>query len=86
MTKAWFPAAGVILLIGFIPGMPNLLFVFFGLLAAAAGYYFFKSQKKKYFLLMMTVLLKMMLKNKIKLNFKRLQIICSVNSIRIWSN
>ena len=47
MTKAWFPAAGVILLIGFIPGMPNLLFVFFGLLAAAAGYYFFKKSKKE---------------------------------------
>ena len=27
MTKAWFPAAGVLLLIGFIPGMPNLLFI-----------------------------------------------------------
>ena len=47
MTKAWFPAAGVILLIGFIPGMPNLLFVFFGLLAAAAGYYFYKKSKKE---------------------------------------
>ena len=31
MTK-FISAAGVILLIGFIPGMPNLLFVFFGLL------------------------------------------------------
>ena len=30
ITKAWFPAAGVLLLIGFIPGMPNLLFVFLG--------------------------------------------------------
>ncbi|MEC8099815.1 MAG: flagellar biosynthesis protein FlhA [Pseudomonadota bacterium] len=47
MTKAWFPAAGVILLIGFIPGMPNLLFVFFGLLAAATGYYFYKKSKKE---------------------------------------
>ena len=28
ITKAWFPAGGVLLLIGFIPGMPNLLFVF----------------------------------------------------------
>ena len=27
MTKAWFPAAGVLLLIGFIPGMPNFLFI-----------------------------------------------------------
>ena len=27
MTKAWIPAAGVLLLLGFIPGMPNLLFI-----------------------------------------------------------
>ena len=68
MTKAWFPAAGVILLIGFIPGMPNLLFVFFGLLAAAAGYYFYKKSKKEIMSSMKKIMLKMMLKNKIKLN------------------
>ena len=45
ITKAWFPAAGVLLLIGFIPGMPNLLFVFFGSMAALAGYYFYKKSK-----------------------------------------
>ncbi len=46
MTKAWIPAAGVLLLIGFIPGMPNFLFVFFGILAALAGYYFYKRSNK----------------------------------------
>ena len=47
ITKAWVPAAGVILLIGFIPGMPNLLFVFFGILAALTGYYFHKKSKNQ---------------------------------------
>ena len=46
MTKAWFPAAGVILLIGFIPGMPNLLFVFFGLLQQLQDIIFIKNQNK----------------------------------------
>ena len=46
MTKAWFPAAGVLLLIGFIPGMPNLLFIIFAFLAGGIGYYLFKKSKK----------------------------------------
>ena len=34
LFRAWVPVAGVLLLIGFVPGMPNLLFLF---AAAAAG-------------------------------------------------
>ena len=34
MFRAWVPVAGVLLLIGFVPGMPNFLFLF---AAAAAG-------------------------------------------------
>ncbi|RPH06643.1 MAG: flagellar biosynthesis protein FlhA [Alphaproteobacteria bacterium TMED194] len=46
MTKAWFPAAGVLLLIGFIPGMPNLLFIICAFFAGGIGYYLFKKSKK----------------------------------------
>ena len=45
MTKAWFPAAGVLLLIGFIPGMPNLLFIISAFFAGGIGYYLFKKSK-----------------------------------------
>ena len=34
LFRAWVPVAGVLLLIGFVPGMPNFLFLF---AAAAAG-------------------------------------------------
>ena len=33
LFRAWVPVAGVLLLIGFVPGMPNFLFLF----AAAVG-------------------------------------------------
>ena len=46
MTKAWFPAAGVLLLIGFIPGMPNLLFIISAFFAGGIGYYLLKKSKK----------------------------------------
>jgi flagellar biosynthesis protein FlhA len=46
MTKAWFPAAGVLLLIGFIPGMPNLLFIISAFFAAGIGYYLLKKNRK----------------------------------------
>ena len=46
MTKAWFPAAGVLLLIGFIPGMPNLLFIISAFFAGGIGYYLLKKNKK----------------------------------------
>ena len=45
MTKAWFPAAGVLLLIGFIPGMPNLLFIISAFLAGGIGYYLLQKSK-----------------------------------------
>ncbi len=45
MTKAWFPAAGVLLLIGFIPGMPNLLFIVSAFFAGGIGYYLLKKSK-----------------------------------------
>ena len=46
MTKAWFPAAGVLLLIGFIPGMPNLLFIISAFFAGGIGYYLLKKNRK----------------------------------------
>ena len=44
LTRAWYPVAGVLLLLGFVPGMPNLLF----LVAAfvAGGIAFFVNRKK----------------------------------------
>ena len=47
MTKAWLPAAGVLLLIGFIPGMPNFLFIISAMFAAGIAYYIYKSKSKK---------------------------------------
>ena len=47
MTKAWLPAAGVLLLIGFIPGMPNLLFILSAFLAAGVAYYLYKKGKNE---------------------------------------
>ena len=46
MTKAWVPAAGVLLLLGFIPGMPNLLFILSAALAGFIAYYLYKKGKK----------------------------------------
>ncbi len=37
LKRAWLPAAGVMLLIGFIPGMPNILFLIAALIASAIG-------------------------------------------------
>ena len=47
LSKAWLPVAGVLLLIGFVPGMPNLLFLSAALIAAAAGYYTQQQEKVK---------------------------------------
>ena len=46
MTKAWIPAAGVLLLLGFIPGMPNLLFILSAGLAGFIAYYLYRKGKK----------------------------------------
>ena len=39
LSKAWLPVSGILLLIGFVPGMPNLLFLGAALIAALLGYY-----------------------------------------------
>ena len=39
LSKAWLPVSGVLLLIGFVPGMPNLLFLGAALVAASFGYF-----------------------------------------------
>jgi len=39
LSKAWLPVSGVLLLIGFVPGMPNLLFLGAALVAALFGYF-----------------------------------------------
>ena len=44
LSRAWMPVAGVLFLIGFVPGMPNLLFLLAALVAAAASYW---SQKRE---------------------------------------
>ena len=45
ISKAWLPVSGVLLLIGFVPGMPNLLFLGAALVAAVFGY--FTQQREK---------------------------------------
>ena len=37
--RAWLPVTGVLLLLGFIPGMPNLLFILGYLFSAAIAFY-----------------------------------------------
>ncbi|MGC6496487.1 MAG: flagellar biosynthesis protein FlhA [Candidatus Puniceispirillaceae bacterium] len=39
LSRAWIPVAAVLMLIGFVPGMPNLMFLVAALVAAAAGYW-----------------------------------------------
>ncbi len=38
ISRAWIPVSAVLLLIGFVPGMPNLLFIASALVAATAGF------------------------------------------------
>ena len=45
MTRAWVPAAGVLLLIGFIPGMPNFLFITSSIVAIGIAYYLYKRNR-----------------------------------------
>jgi len=47
LSRAWLPVAGVLLLIGFVPGMPNLLFLGAALIAAIAGYFTQQREKVK---------------------------------------
>ena len=39
LSRAWIPVAAVLLLIGFIPGMPNFMFLVAALVAGGAGYW-----------------------------------------------
>ena len=43
LSRAWYPVAGVLLLLGFVPGMPNALFLIAGL--AAGGVAFFVNKR-----------------------------------------
>ena len=38
LSRAWLPVSGVLLLIGFVPGMPNTLFLIAGAIAGLVGY------------------------------------------------
>ncbi len=39
ISRAWLPVSGVLLLIGFVPGMPNILFLSAAVVAAGIGYF-----------------------------------------------
>ena len=39
IASAWIPVSGVLLLIGFVPGMPNIMFLAAALVAGGAGYW-----------------------------------------------
>jgi flagellar biosynthesis protein FlhA len=39
LSRAWFPVAGVLTLIGFVPGMPNLMFLVAAAVAGGVGYW-----------------------------------------------
>ena len=46
ISRAWIPVAGLLMLIGFVPGMPNFLFLGAALLAGAAGFFIFRRGTK----------------------------------------
>ena len=46
ISSAWIPVSGVLLLIGFMPGMPNFLFLVAALIAASAAYFVHLSEQK----------------------------------------
>ena len=47
ISKAWIPVSAVLLLIGFVPGMPNLLFIAAAVVAAAAGFFSRRVERKR---------------------------------------
>ena len=47
LSRAWIPVSGVLLLIGFVPGMPNFMFLVAALVAGAAGYWSFMKEKQR---------------------------------------
>ncbi len=48
LSRAWLPVSGVLLLIGFVPGMPNVLFLGAALIAAAFGYFTQRREKQRF--------------------------------------
>ncbi len=46
ISRAWIPVSGVLLLIGFMPGMPNFLFLIAAIIAASAAYFVHLSEQK----------------------------------------
>jgi flagellar biosynthesis protein FlhA len=47
ISRAWIPVSAVLLLIGFVPGMPNLLFIASAIVAATAGFLARRVERKK---------------------------------------
>ena len=47
VSSAWIPVSGVLLLIGFVPGMPNVMFLAAALVAGGAGYWSLIREKRK---------------------------------------
>lgn len=46
MFRAWLPVTGVLLLLGFIPGMPNLMFLTAAAISGALAYYIKRQESK----------------------------------------
>jgi flagellar biosynthesis protein FlhA len=47
LSRAWIPVASVLLLIGFIPGMPNFMFLTAALIAGGAGYWSYTREQEE---------------------------------------
>ncbi len=47
ISRAWIPVSAVLLLIGFVPGMPNLLFIASAIVAATAGFLARRVEQKR---------------------------------------
>ena len=47
ISRAWIPVSAVLLLIGFVPGMPNLLFIGSAIVAATAGFLARRVERKR---------------------------------------
>ena len=45
LSRAWTPVAGVMMIIGLVPGMPNAIFIVAALAAGAAAWFALKSEK-----------------------------------------
>ena len=45
LSRAWFPVAGVLTLIGFVPGMPNLMFLTAAAISGGVGYWSLNREK-----------------------------------------